>query len=345
MSLRTLSVITGILFFISLGVFYFENRRGTDLVEGSDYIKSLDVGKIQKMILHSLDDSKLEFRRDGNSFVIENHKSYPASTERISELIYEIARIQVKEKKTSSVSESKLKEYGLDEEKRKYFVEVYGDEDKKLVSFSVGKSPKDKGNYIYKEGGGDVYLSQNSIRFSSSYLDFVDKFIVDIEKDDIESLSVKVGDGEPLEMEKKDKNFVLKPEITEFKKEEVEGYFSKFSRLRFDEFYKFNEDDVRGLSFDSDIKVYLKNKLIYKLSLSKKKDDHFLKVNALIQNIPNEIILNRSEAIDKEKIQEIEDITQARVRAEQFNLNKGSWVYKVSPSIFEDLVKKKKDFL
>ena len=154
MSLRTLSVITGILFFISLGVFYFENRRGTDLVEGSDYIKSLDVGKIQKMILHSLDDSKLEFRRDGNSFVIENHKSYPASTERISELIYEIARIQVKEKKTSSVSGSKLKEYGLDEEKRKYFVEVYGGEDKKLVAFSVGKSPKDKGNYIYKEGGG-----------------------------------------------------------------------------------------------------------------------------------------------------------------------------------------------
>ena len=195
-----------------------------------------------------------------------------------------------------------------------------------------------------RKGEDDVYLSQNSIHFSSSYLDFVDKFIVDIEKDDIESLSVKVGDGEPLEMEKKDKNFVLKPEVMEFKKEEVEGYFSKFSRLRFDEFYKFNEDDVRGLSFDSDIKVYLKNKLIYKLSLSKKKDDHFLKVNALTQNIPNEITLNRFEAIDKEKIQEIEDMTQARVRAEQFNLNKGSWVYKVSPSIFEDLVKKKKDF-
>ena len=345
MSLRNLSIVTGVLFAISLGVFYFENLRGTDLVEGSDYIKSLDVGKIQKLKISASGDKNLVFKRDGDIFVVESHKSYPASTERISELIYNIVRIQVKEKMTSSVSEGKLKDYGLDEESRKYFIEVYGSGEKKLVSFSVGKSPKDKGNYIYKEGASDVYLSKESVRLSLSHDDYVDQFVVDVKRGDIERLDLKINGGE-IELVKKEKEFVLvKPEAKEFKKDEVESYFGNFSRLRFDEFYKFNEEEVSGLSFDSDIKIYLKNKLVYKLSLSKKKDNHFLKVNALAQNIPQTVTLDRSEGINKEKVEEIENMAQAQARAERFNLQKGSWVYKVNSSIFEKLAKKETDFM
>ena len=48
MKLKNLSILTGLLFVISVFVFINENKRGTDLLGGSDYIKGLDVNKIQK---------------------------------------------------------------------------------------------------------------------------------------------------------------------------------------------------------------------------------------------------------------------------------------------------------
>ena len=341
MSLKTLAVVTGILFITSLGVFYFENRRGTDLVEGSDYIKGLDIEKIQKISLSFSSDKNLTFNRDGSKFTIENHKSYPASTEKINDLIYKIASLQVKEKVTSKPSERDLKEYELDAKSRKYLVEIYDNDHKKTVSFSIGKSHKSRGNYLYKDGGDNVYLSKKSIWFNSSYRDFLNTLILDIKKDEIETVQL-ITDA-PIELAKKDKEFALvKPEKKNFKKDKVEEYFANFSELRFDEFYKYDDKEVQRLSFDKDIKIHLKNKLTYNLSLSKKKGHHFVKVNALASHVPNEVTIN---ANDLEKIKEVENMAKAQSTAKWFNLEKGTWIYKVSQSTFEKLAKKTKDFL
>lgn len=343
MNLKALATITGILFVISLGVFYLENQRGTDLVEGSDYIQGLDIGKIHKISLSfSKDkDENIIFNRDGSRFVIENHKSYPASTEKINDLIYQIASLQIKEKVTSSPSESDLKEYELDADSRQYLVEIYDNDNKKTVSFSVGKSHKGRGNYLYKEGGDSVYLSKESIWINSSYRNFVDTSLLDVKKDDIETVQLETDTL--IELAKKDKEFTLvKPEQKDFKKEKVEEYFNSFSGIQFSEFYKHNDEEIQKLSFDKGIKVHLKNKLTYKLSLSEKENEHFIKVNALTHNIPQQMTLN---AADKEQVKQVEDMAKARTVAERFNLEKGAWIYKVSPSTFEKLVKKTKDFL
>ena len=341
MNLKILSALTATLFVISLGVFYFENLRGTDLVEGSDYIKGLDIGKIQKISLSFSGNKNLTFNRDGSRFVIENHKSYPASTEKINDLIYKIASIQVKKKVTSKPSKDDLEEYKLDAKSRTYFVEIYDNDNKKTVSFYVGKSHKNKGNYLYKENGENVYLSKESIRLQSSYQNFVITQLLDVKKEEIEIIQLTTTDTS-IELAKKDKDFILvKPEKNNFKKDKAEDYFSQFSNLRFDEFYQYNDKEVQKLSFDKDIKIHLKNKLTYKLSLSKKKDDHFIKVNALINHIPNKITINT----DKEKLKEIGNMAKAQAIAKQFNLEKGTWIYKIDRSTFEKLDKKTKDFL
>ena len=51
MKLSTLSFITAALTVVSLVVFVQENKRGTDLASGSDYIKGLDIEKTQKIVL------------------------------------------------------------------------------------------------------------------------------------------------------------------------------------------------------------------------------------------------------------------------------------------------------
>ena len=98
MKLKTLSIFTGILFVASIFVYMNENRRGTDLLTGSDYVKGLDINKIQKISLSFEKGKKITLSRDSNRFVLENHKSYPAKTDKVNDLIYKIASIQVREK-------------------------------------------------------------------------------------------------------------------------------------------------------------------------------------------------------------------------------------------------------
>ncbi len=346
MNVKTLAAITGTLFILSLGVFYFENRRGTDLIEGSDYIKGLDLEKIQKISLSFSGNEKITFNRDGSHFVIENHKSYPASTEKINNLIFKIASLQVKEKITSKPSEEDLKNYSLNPENRQYLVEIFDNDKKKTVAFSVGRSRKGKGNYLYKEGGKYVYLSKDSIWLNSSYRDFISTLILDLKKDDIESIQLAMNGPTslPIELMRKDNDFTLvKPEKKDFKKEKIEEYFTHFANLKFDEFYKYNDKEVQSLSFDKGVKILLKNKLTYNLSLSKKEDNHFIKITAITQDIPKTVTIDQK--MDQEKMKEIENMAKAQSLAQRFNLKKGTWVYKVSPSTFSKLVKKTKDFL
>ncbi len=90
MNIKTLSISTGVLFIIALTVFVFENRRGTDLVAGSDFIKGMDAEKIHKISLSFSGDKNIVLVRDSEHFVLENHKSYPAATEKVNNLIYKI---------------------------------------------------------------------------------------------------------------------------------------------------------------------------------------------------------------------------------------------------------------
>ena len=119
MKLRTLSILTGFLFVLSVFVYLNENKRGVDLLAGSDYVKGLDVNKIKKISLSFSDNKIITLTRDSNQFVLENYKSYPASTDRVNDLIYKIASIQVREKVSSGASEGELKRYGLDDDQKK----------------------------------------------------------------------------------------------------------------------------------------------------------------------------------------------------------------------------------
>ena len=342
MKLKTLSILTGILFLASIFVYMNENKRGTDLLTGSDYIKGLDINKIQKISLSFSGDKMITLTRDSNRFVLENHKSYPASTDKVNDLIYKIASIQVKEKVASGVDEDDLKNYELSKDKRKYLVELFDNDGRKTVGFSVGKSHKGKGNYLLKEDKKDIYLSQENLWLNSSYKDFVNTVLLEVKKDDIEKVSLKSDKN--LEIVKKDKEFVVKnPTDKQYKKEKAEEYVKNLSSVRFDDFYSLTEPKVQALNFDKDIKIKLKNKLTYKVSLAKDKDDHFVKLTAFLEETPKQFVVRQDDR--KEELQKIEDVIKAQGDAQIINMEKGAWVYKVDKSVYENLAKDSKFFL
>lgn len=342
MKLKTLSIATAVLLIISIFVFINENKRGTDLLSGSDYIKGLDIEKIQKIILTLKDDKKIVLTRDAQRFILENRKSYPAATDKVNDLIYKIASIQVDHKITSAASDDDLKQYGLDDQSKKYLVELFDNDNKKTVAFRVGRDDKTKGNYLYREGKQEVYLSQNNLRINSSYKDFISTVLLDIKKDDIEQ--IKLQANTKIELTKKDQGFVLvAPANKKLKKEKAEEYAQSFSSLTFDDYYTHTEPTVQALTFDKDIKIQLKNKLIYKVSLAKTKQDHFIKLNVLVNEIPKRVVVRKDDG--KEKLQNIEKMMKAQGDAHRINREKGNWIYKVDQSVYEKLAKDLKFFL
>ena len=250
MSLKTLSISTVVLFLISIFVFLDENKRGTDLLEGSDFVKGLDITKITKIGLGFPDDQNITLSKDGDRFVVENHKSYPASTEKINDLIYKIASIQVKEKTLSDAGEDDLKKYELSPEKRLYYVELYDTKGDKTLSFSVGKSDKGKGNYLLKDGMKEIYLSTEDISLNSSYKDFIKTVLLDVDQGQIEKLSLNL-DKTPLEIVKKDKEFVIETGAgKDFSKDKAEEYAKSFTSVEFDDYFSVTEPAVMSLNFD-----------------------------------------------------------------------------------------------
>ena len=309
--LKKLSILTGVLFAISVLVFVNENKRGTDLLAGSDYVKGLDVGKIQKIILSFKDDQKLVLNREGDHFVLENHKSYPAASDKVNDLIYKIASIKVEKKVASSVEEEDLKKYELDAKGRKYAVELFDNNNKKTVSFRVGKSEKGRA-YLFREGDGDVYLSRSNVWINSSHKHFVDTTLLSVKSDDIDKISLK--SDTQIEIVKKDKDFVVeKPKRKKFKKEKAEEYSKSFASLRFEDFYSPSDSEVRALKFAKKVRLRLKNKLVYEMSLTRKKKDHFVKVSAGVDDARQSIVLKKDAG--EEKLKDIGNIIEAKTSA------------------------------
>lgn len=342
MKLKTLSVFTSILFVLSLVVYSSENRRGIDLVTGSDYIKGLDLNKIQKITLSFKGSKKIDLTRDSNRFVLENYKSYPTLTSKVNDLIYKIASIQVKEKAEDKASEKDLEKYELTDKKRKFKVEIFDNQGKKTVAFSVGKSYKGKGNYLYREGKEEVYLSKENLWINSSYKDFINMVLLDIKNDDIKKISLNTD--KEIKITKNEDKFVLEaPKAKKFKEDKVKEFASNLKSIKFDDFYKITEPKIQALNFDKNLKIELNNNLIYKVSLAQEKNEHFIKLAAILDETPTQFVVKKTDG--KEELQKIEDVIKAQGEAQRVNLEKGTWVYKVNKSVYEKLAKDSKFFL
>lgn len=342
MSLKTLSACTSILFIISIFVFIQENKRGTDLLSGSDYIKGLDINKIQKIVLRFKDDKKITLSRDSNKFVLEDHKSYPAATVKVNDLIYKIASIQVKEKVADGASEEDLKRYELDEKGKHYQIELYDDHDKKTISFRVGKSPKGNGHYLFREDKKDVYLSQSNLWINSSYKDFINTVLLKVKKENISQVHLESDTS--IQLAKKENKFVIESHNNKkLKDEKANEYVDNISDINFEDYFAYSDPKVQGLNFDNIIKIQLNNNLIYRLSLAKNKDSYYAKLNALVEDTQTQFVISKDDG--KDKLKNIEDVIKAQSEAQRVNMEKGNWVFKVDKSIYEKLVKDSSYFM
>ena len=336
MKLKPLAILTSVLFLISIIVFINENKRGTDLLLGSDYIKGLDVEKIKEIIVIPKDASKISFMRDGAKFLLRDHKSYPASSAKVNELIYKIASIQVKEKIAGGAGDDMLKKFELDSTSRKYLIEIIDNDGKKTVSFSVGRSSKGRGYYLFSEKSGDIYLSKSDFTISSSHQGYINKTFLGLKKDSISEVIIQ--EKSIIKLVSNGARFIMdSPKGKKIKEDKISEYMDNFSSISFEDYYEHNSPQVQSLRFGQGVDVHLKNKLVYKMRLAKKGDDCFIKASAHATNIPKQIVVGKEDG--DEKLKNVEDIINAQKEYQRFNEERASWVYKINRSTYDNLLK------
>jgi hypothetical protein len=299
---RKLAFVTAVLFVVSLAVYYQENHRSAGLMAGSDLVRGLNVEKISRIVLSYPDEQNLIFNRDQGRFIIESHKSYPASTIKINDLIYKIASFKIKEKVTENASERQLKSFGLAETKQKYKIELFDQAGQLLQSLRVGERGPHGGYYVQKSGEATVYLTESDIWLDSRYKDFVDRVILALNKEQFKDTS-------------KAKNL----------------------SLRFDEVFTPADQEVKAVSFDQKVTFESKEGITYSFQLGADGDRHFIKTEAATSApVPQQVVVGPD--TNQQDLEKLGDSLKANEEAGQYNRRHSSWVYQISESDYKTLL-------
>ena len=168
-----------------------------------------------------------------------------------------------------------------------------------------------------------------------------DQVLFEIDKNSIDKILLSTG--ETIEIERKEKDFDLVKPKKEASKEKLEIYASNFKKTRFEDFFKHDDSEVRDIHFDKEVKVILKNKVTYDFKLGQKKDKFFIKASALASEIPNKVVIRQD--ADKKELEGVGNMIEAKQKADEFNIKKGSWVYRIDKSVYENLVKKTSELM
>ena len=339
--LSRLGIVAAVLFVTSLIIYNFENKRGTDLVSGSEFITSFDVDNVAKVVIKKCTDAPIVLERNGPEFFISSFNSFPASSQKINSLFFDIANIIVAEKVSHGKSE--FARYGVTEDKNETDLSFFDSSDKILLRLFVGDKNKGKesGNYIRRDGEEVIYRSKAGVNISANKDAYMDKQIIHLEEKDVESISLKNGE-KIVKLVKKDGKTnveVTKGRSPKIEDSKAQSIYSAHQQLNFTEALPATDPLIRRLDFKKEHSILLKNAAIYKLSLATEKDKngekYYLKTFMEIPGLEDGVRISRDD--NTEQLKAADEKLQTRDRAKKFNEKFGPWVFELSKSKFEQL--------
>ncbi|TDJ08494.1 MAG: DUF4340 domain-containing protein [Deltaproteobacteria bacterium] len=327
-----LSLICALLFVLSVVTYKWDNYRGVDLIAGAELINTLDIDKVHRFSIKGKSGEQLNFLRRGDSFILENFSNYPVKGPQISELIYKLSSITVKEK----VRGAQFSKYGVDKKEANFDLSFFDDKGKELLGLYVGKSYKGKGHYVRRAGGEQIYLTERPVEISLDKSSFIEQNILDFEKDNLEKLDLNgevviVKDNQGWGIEGLDKS--------KYSGENIEEAVENLQKVEFDDFFHASDAKVSNLKFNRGANIFLNNKMIYKLALARDKNRYFLKAHATLAEIPEDIVLNPQGG--NENLKAVNDMIKVQSGAQNFNLRFKNWVFEISEYEYNKFIKDK----
>lgn len=152
---------------------------------------------IEKIVIQHSGVNPLTFIRSDKVWQLKEKSGYKAKFKALRELLTNISEAKLFEAKTKK--EENYIQLGVEEVTQEKGsgsrIKIYGAEDKLLEDIIIGRYKINKGTYLRKAGEKQSWLSQSKIIVNSNFIEWLDKKIIDMPLDNIQSVSYEPKDG------------------------------------------------------------------------------------------------------------------------------------------------------
>jgi hypothetical protein len=318
-------------------------RKGAAGTEQFYLIQGLDTGQIASVEINS-GGKQVTLKRIGEQFVVSEKDNYPALLSNINDLISKCIDIETVERRTSNPANHA--DLGVAEENAQYIVKFLDVGGELITGVVISKAnPETDSTYVRLISSDDVYLASESLWLRASALDYVERELLNVERDKILRVEVAGPEGGyTLKSGESGDDVILEdvPEDKKVKDSDVKRVFTALTSLRFDDVRK---EDAGGedLKFDFSYVCELKDSTIYTLSLAKTEEKTYLKCTA---DFTDQTPVKKEQAVEsEEELKAKEAKLLAKDSVDEFVKKHTGWIYEIPAYKADSLTKKVSDLL
>ena len=262
---------------------YSGNRAAKqEFQPGSLLIQGVAPEKIQTIsIVHGKETVTL--KRQDKGFVLAERDDYPASVNRINELLLACLEIRCRTKVTDA--KENYRELGVEEGAEDAVVVTFKDSSgRTLFGLVRGKNAEGGGAYVRLLDQSAVYASETNPAIDTTPTAYLDKKIVDVKADDIRRVEVQTGKDQ-YALARDEKGVVTLEKVPEGKRAKSSVCDTVATALTDLEFSDVSPAGKMPLEWDTTYTCRLASNLVYTVNLAKKGDQYYAKFSASAPNV------------------------------------------------------------
>ncbi len=258
--------------------------------------------------------------------MLPQKSGYPASVKRINDLIERCLDVRCAEKITSSAANHSA--LGVaDDSPDATSVSFLGADQKPLIGFIAGKSgERGRGPYVRLSNNNTVYAAQDYLYLDTDPLSYTDRKLVDLTKDDIQSVTVKTPKGAYTIARGADGKPALQ-DVPKGKRPKGTAYQTVFETLSNLDMSDVVKADALKLDWTGTYTCKLKNGITYTVSTAQKDGKDYVKLSAQGPGV-NSVQVSPTES--QTELKKKDTLLQAAEAVQKFNPAHTGWVYEVS---------------
>ena len=298
------------------------------LMQGLDpeSVNSIQIGTGKDMVT---------FNRQENQFVVANMDGYPAKIDSINKLITNCLEVKVNGIYTNN--KDNHKDLQLTADKAPTLIRFIDQQGQLITGLIIGKRTE-QGSFVRLINSDNVYLTQNTPWISNSAITYVKRDLISAPSENIEYVTVDDGkDKYKLTISEDNVPQIdPMPEVRKIKGTEYKSVFDAFRSLSFDNANL--ESSINGLNFDKEVRCKLKDTTRYTIKFANKDEKNYIKISAeYLDQSPINVLRDGSES--EEQLKEKEAKLLAKEAAMRFNQQHSGWIYEISQSSADRMLK------
>ena len=312
---------------------------------GTSYlIQGLDPGRIASIVIGT-GENAVRLVRQGDRFVVGNKDNYPAVISKINDLITSCLDIR-----TAGLITSNPANHGdleVSEEKTRNIVKFLDNDGQTITGVVIGRTNSERrSTYVRLTSSNDVYITTEALQAPDSAMDYVEKEIANISRDDVVRVTVTgPNDIYTLKVDdSNDDNIILEgvPKGKKLKQSDARQVLSALSYLSFSDVKRESSEEGK-LLFEHAFVCESKDEILYIFDIARTDNEGYVKCKAEYIG-EAEILIERGKKT-KEELKDKEAKFLARDKAVSFSKRHQGWVYEIPEYKAKDLTRKLAELL